>query len=199
VLAPRPGRATVAAVPPTGTLQVAQRRAPLGTLIERVDGLPLGSAQGAVLNVTGADVDERFSPGSYVDLTDAEALSRPPFDLLPAGKVLSLPDPALAAFGGIDDARHLRQIVIRNRVRHDETSGLLFDVSHLAALVGAAGRPPALSDTTPLVTALRETWTTTDGAATFTSATAAHQFARYAATQAVCATDAADPVDLAAV
>jgi hypothetical protein len=199
VLAPRPGRAAVAAVPPTGTLQVAQRRAPLGTLIERVDGLPLGGPQGAVLNVTGADVDERFSPGSYVDLTDAEALSRPPFDLLPAGKVLLLADPAPADFGGVDDKRHLRQIVIRNRIRHDETSGLLFDVSHLSALVDAAGKPPALSDTTPLVTVLSETWTTTDGAATFTSATAAHQFARYAATQAVCATDAANPVDLVAI
>ena len=51
--------------------------------------------RGCVITNGGPDVTERFSPGSYVNLTDAEALNRPPFDLLPSGRVLSLPDPAL--------------------------------------------------------------------------------------------------------
>ena len=46
VLAPRPRAGGLAAVPPTGTLQVQQRRAPLGLVIERVDGRPLAVAAG---------------------------------------------------------------------------------------------------------------------------------------------------------
>jgi hypothetical protein len=49
------------------------------------------------------------------------------------------------------------------------------------------------------VTATRETWTATGTAEVFTSATAAHQFARYHAGVALAATDAATPVDLAGV
>jgi hypothetical protein len=56
-----------------------------------------------------------------------------------------------------------------------------------------------LSDPTGLITAGLETWTTVDGAETFTSATAAHQFARYHATPALAAMDVAAPLDLAAV
>ena len=62
-----------------------------------------------------ADVTERFSPGSYVTLTDAEALNRPPFDVLACGRVLSLADPALSE-GQIDDARQVKQIVIIGQV-----------------------------------------------------------------------------------
>ena len=97
VLKPRTAAAGLAAVPPTGTLQVAQRRAPLGFLIDRVDGRPLGAAQGVKVTGGTRDVLERFGPGTYVNLTDSEALNRPPFDLLPAGRVLSLADPGLAA------------------------------------------------------------------------------------------------------
>jgi hypothetical protein len=202
VLDPRPGRAGIAAVPPTGTLQVEQRRAPLGLLIERVDGRPLAGRQGVRVSGGGADVTERFSPGSYVNLTDAEALNRPPFDVLAAGTVLSLTDPPLDSFPNTPDTRPVRQIVIRAKVRRPEGVGAPLPLGHLfalAALTEAAGKPPALSDPTGLITAGLETWTTVDGAETFTSATAAHQFARYHATTALAAMDVAAPLDLAAV
>ena len=203
VLHPRPGRDGVAAVPPTGTLRVEQTRAPLGLLIERVDGRPLGGPQGVKVLTPGNDVSERFSPGSYMDLTAAEALNRPPFDLLASGRVLSLPDPPLTSFPSTDDNRTMRQIVIKGSHRMPEGALLalnqMFDLSHMAALTDAARRPPALSDPSPLITADQETWKTTAGAATFTSATAAHQFARYNGTVAVAAEDAKAPVSLAGV
>jgi hypothetical protein len=97
----------------------------------------------------------------------------------------------------------MRQIVIKGSHRMPEGALLalnqMFDLSHMAALTDAARRPPALSDPSPLITAGQETWTTTAGAATFTSATAAHQFARYNGTVAVAAEDAKAPVSLAGV
>ena len=198
LLRPRPGDGTRAAVPPTGSLQVEQRRAPLGLLVERVDSRPLDGAQGVRVVTGGADVTDRFAPGSYITLTDSEALNRPPFDLLPAGRVLSPPDPDLTSFPHRNDERTVRQIVISNGRRIDSHASR-FDLSLLAALTVAAGRPPALSDHSPAVTARQETWSTPEKGQVFDSATAAHQFARYHATVAVAAADAADPVDLAGV
>jgi hypothetical protein len=198
VLDPRPGDGTRAAVPPTGELQVEQRRAPLGLLVERIDGRPLDGPQGVRVTTAGTDVDERFSPGSYVKLTDSEALSKPPFDLLPAGRVLTLADPALSTFLPVVDNRTVKQIVISSGVR-SEFSGLFFTIGHIAALTDAAGKPPALSDASKIVVANQETWTTPGGGQVFTSATAAHQFARYNATVAVASADAAAPVDLSGV
>jgi hypothetical protein len=199
VLKPRPGRDTVAAVPPTGTLRVEQRRAPLGVLIERVDGRPLDGHQGVIVQTPGTDATERFSPGSYANLTDAEALNRPPFDVLASGRVLSLPDPPLTAFANTPEDRHVHQIVIREKHRADAVAGVLFDLSHMAAITAAARRPPALSDASPLVTTLQEAWTTASGADAFTSATAAHQFARYHGTVAVTVSDVKAPVSLMGV
>jgi hypothetical protein len=199
VLNPRPGPADVAALPPTGTLRVEQRRAPLGLLIERVDGRPLDGAQGVTVTTPGSDVTERFSPGSYVTLTDAEALNRPPFDVLASGRVLSLTDPD--PVGKLLDARTVRQIVISSGTRN-EGPGVLLETTAMAAMAAmtdAARQPPVLSDTTPLVTAQAEEWTTVAGGPSFTSATAAHQFARYHDTLAVPAVDAAAPVSLAGV
>lgn len=199
VLNPRPGPPGMAAVPPTGTLRVAQRRAPLGLLVERVDGRPLEGPQGVIVTTPGNDVTERFSPGSYVTLTDAEALNRPPFDVLAAGRELSLTDPP--PVGALPDGRAVRQIVISSGATA-EIAGLRLEVSALAAMAAmteAARRPPALSDTSALVTAQPEEWTTVAGGTSFTSATAAHQFARYHDTLAVPAVDAAAPVSLVGV
>ena len=198
VLSPRPRPGLFAAVPPTGTLQVQQRRAPLGFVIERVDGRPLSTPQGVRITTGTSDVTERFSPGSYTTLTDSEALNRPPFDVLVAGRVLSLAD-APPSDDKIPDPRKVDQIVIRggNEVGSGRAPrGSLVDV---VALVTAAGRPPALSDPTPLVTALQEEWQATSTTAGFASATAAHQFVRYKKGIAQPAADAAAPVSLAGV
>jgi hypothetical protein len=199
VLQPRAAGGALATVPPTGTLRVSQRRAPLGLLIDRVDGRPLGDRQGVTVSGGTRDVTERFSPGSYITLTDSEALSRPPFDVLPSGKVLSLADPALDANLTKDDRTVEQIVILGGKIVRNDPDGVRTSLAHIAALVAAAGRPPALSDGSPLVTAGSETWTATGTAQTFTSATAAHQFVRYHSGVALAATDAAAPVELAGV
>ena len=195
VLNPRPADSSYAAVPPTGTLRVEQRRAPLGLLVERIDGRPLDGEQGVAVTTPGADVTMRFSPGSYVTLTDAEAVNRPPFEELPAGRELSLADPA--PFDGVPETRKVQQIIISGGHRH-EVVGEVLALGHMAALTDAARRPPATSSQAPMVTVQTEAWTTVSGG-TFASATAAHQFARYHDTVALAVPDAAAPVSLAGV
>lgn len=207
VLDPRPTRPKVTAVPPTGTLRFEQRRAPLGLLIERVDGRPLDGAQGCVVQGGGPDVTDRFSPGSYVNLSGSEALNRPPFDTLPSGRVLGLADPTLDAFPHLDDPRHVRQIVVK--VHPDGTNEVIdgkgkhLDLTHIAALTTAARLAPATSDRPPLVTALPEPWVVAAPSGIqgdLASATAAYQEARHGVVRGV-AVPMADvgAIDLAGV
>jgi hypothetical protein len=198
VLSPRPSAAGLAAIPPTGTLRVAQRRAPLGLLIDRVDGRPLAGPQGVKMTNGDSAVTERFSPGTYITLSSAEALNRPPFDVLEAGRVFSPADPPLSQ-SKIDDPREILQIVIKNQIPSGSLSARIGNLSAMSALVTAAGKPPALSNVAPLVTATQEVWTATGAPGTFASATAAHQFVRYQSGIAQPAADAAAPLDLAGV
>lgn len=201
VLAPRGARPGVAAVPPTGTLKWSQRRAPLDFPVDRVDGVPLGSPQGVRVTTPGSGVPESFSPGSYCDLTTAEALSRPPFDILNAGVRLSNGAPVQSAIR--IDNRQVDVIVILgpDPIR---LAGVLFDLSGLAALVSASQAPAALSDTSPAIGATRESWAmVTPGSVSdgFASATAAHQFARANGPQSVAmaSADAAAALDLSGI
>ena len=197
VLKPGPTRPGVAAVPPTGTLRVEQRRAPLGVLVERVDGAALDHHQGVVFQSPGTDLTDRFSPGSYIALTDAEAVNRPPFDVLTSGRELAPPDPP--PVDALPDTRKVRQIVINTgapKLRH-EIEGQPVLIAAMAQMTGAARRPAALSDTTPLVTASPEQWTAVADGTSHGSATAAHQHARYHGGVAVAGADAADPVSMA--
>ena len=198
VLSPRPRAGGLASLPPTGTLQVEQRRAPLGQKIERLDGRPLPSPQGVTITNGTADVTDRFSPGSYITLTDSEALNRPPFDVLASGRVLSLVDPELSE-GKIDDPRAVRQIIIRDGGVVGEDDGLWASLVDVVALVIAARRAPALSDTKPLITATQEEWHATSTPTVFASATAAHQFVRYGTGVAQAAADAAAPLSMVGV
>ena len=198
VLAPQLRPGGFAAVPPTGTLQVQQRRAPLGLMIERVDGRPLSSPQGVKITSGTTDVTERFSPGSYITLTGSEALNRPPFDLLAAGRVISPADADLSE-GTLPDPRTVAQIVIRYGVMSVEGEGQPVGLAAASTLVIAAGQLPALSNTTALVTAKQEEWMATSATTTFTSASAAHQFVRYNKGVAQAAAEAAAPLDLTAV
>jgi hypothetical protein len=117
--------------------------------------------------------------------------------VLPAGRVVTLTDPALNSFPTQVDKRKVRQIVIKDNSQFPEQIGAVLNLAHIAGLTEAAGKPPALSNNSPMVTANREAWTA--GAASFGSATAAHQAARYGGGIALAAADAADPVNLAGV
>jgi hypothetical protein len=201
VLDPRGARPGIAAVPPTGILKWSQRRAPLGFPIDRVDGLPLGSAQGVKVTTPGDEVPESFAPGSYCNLTQAEKLNRPPFDILSAGVMLATGAPVESP--PLVDNRDVDVIVI---LGPDTTwlKGVAFNLGGLSALVTASQRPPALSDASPLIKASRETWATVGSAGTVDglgSATAAHQFARTRGDHAVAvaSADAKAPLDLSGI
>jgi Family of unknown function (DUF6603) len=199
VLSPRPSASSFAAIPPTGTLQVAQHRAPLGSLIDRLDGRPLAGPQGVKITNGTQDVLDRFSPGSYITLSSAEALNRPPFDLLASGCVLSVADGKLSE-SEIPDKRQVRQIVIiGGKVIDDKEGGTSGSLLAAVLLIDAAYKPPALSNATPLITAKQELWTATSTPDKFASATAAHQFVRYHSGIAQASADAAAPLNLAGV
>jgi hypothetical protein len=200
VLHPGPAPAGgVTLVPPAGTLRWDQRRAPLGLHIDRVDGQPLDHPQGVTVTTAGRAVSERFATGSYRTLTSSEALNQPSFDLLQSGIVLAAtgkgPGPSK-----VDD-RTVSVIVILPEQPWAFPGGVAFDLSAMAAIVAASRRPPALSDSTPLLVARPEQWTTwSPGGAgpVATSATAAFASAG-GSTAAIAVADAAAPVNLAAV
>lgn len=196
-LAPRSLPASSIALAPTGTLRWAQRRAPLGFHLDRVDGQPLPAPAGARLATpTTAPVEERFAPGTYCNMTQAEALNRPTFDVHDAGGILSSPPSSAPA--GTDDDRAVDLITILGGPPSFKGSGIHVDVSLTTALVRGARLPPTLSDPTPQLVAGHESWVVLGGPAA-TSATAAHQEARQSGSVAVAAADAANPVDLSAL
>jgi hypothetical protein len=199
LLSPRTVDSPRIALPPTGTLRWSQRRAPLNLHLDRVDGQPLTAPAGATLatTITGP-VQERFAPGTYCNLTQAEALNRPTFDVHDAGGVLAPAAPAVTPLQK-DDTRQVQVITILGGVKGGPNPANHIDLARTAALVSAARRPPALSNPVPHITANREQWTIVAGgrpAPVFDSATAAHQTARITAGVAVAALDASNPVDL---
>jgi hypothetical protein len=146
-------------------------------------------------------VEERFAPGTYCNLTQAEALNRPTFDVHDAGGVLASPP---AAKGPTRlDMRQVQVItILDNAVKSPARAAGGIDLSATAALIGAARRPPKLSDAPPSISTGRERWTTVSGprpAPVLGSATAAHQDARVNGGVAVAERDAANPVDLSAL
>ena len=76
-----------AVVAPLSGLGWSQHRVPFDLPLDRVDGTPLGATQtlrASAPGQTGVEKD-RFSPGSYITLTQAQALASPTYDLLPSG------------------------------------------------------------------------------------------------------------------
>jgi hypothetical protein len=198
ILAPRALRTDVAAVPPTGTLEWAQHRAPLGFPIDRVDGLPLPARKGVRVTTAGGAVKDKFAPGNYCNLTSAEQLNRPPFDLLDAG--LLLDSGASISSAALPDNRTVDVVILPDSP--PAWIGQPVDLSAISDLVNGSQRPPALGDETPLIQAQSEVWTTVPRTAfaSYASATAAHAFAKGNMTGgAVPMTEFNAPVDLAGV
>jgi hypothetical protein len=98
------------------------------------------------------------------------------------------------------DDRRVKQIVISDgQVRPTGGApGALLDLHEMALLREASRRPPAVSDISPMLTARPETWMAWTPVALhgFSSASAAHQFARHHDTVAVTEPDFESPVSL---
>lgn len=203
VFRPLPVPPKVALVYPRGGVAWQQKRVPLDVPIDRADGAPLGSNQRVTASVPNqtSGLDDLFAPGSFITLSQAEALNRPPFDQLPAGVVSA---------GGADLlGKALPQTMkpqVFRKVRDEGWSTLgRLGVSALdlpgvlSGMVAARDATPATATRTLLITVLPEVWATSDGAG-HGSATAAHQAARINPDPAVFATakpDLGSPVVLA--
>jgi hypothetical protein len=88
---PRPRAATAPPiVSPLGQLRWMQKRVPFDTTLDRLEGQPLAAQQSVVAECTlsKGTVPDWFAPGSFTNLSEAEALNRPGFERLDAGLLL---------------------------------------------------------------------------------------------------------------
>ena len=181
VLAPLPVPPKLALVLPRGGVVWQQKRVPLDIPIDRLDGAPLGSNQKVTASVPHqtSGVGDLFAPGSFITLSQAEALNRPAFEQLPAGVVSA---------GGADLTGGARPQTTKPQVfRKVRGESLLFIgifagvalelPGILMAMVAARDATPVLATTTPQVGVGAETWVSTHDGAAHDSATAAHQAA----------------------
>jgi hypothetical protein len=198
---PRPqrddGKALVA---PLGELAWSQRRAPLGIVLERLEGAPLGSKQGVRFTAPAQQRPERalFSPGSFVTLNGAEALNRPSFEELEAGAVLSWGAASPPGRPQPEDIEVYK--ALGSSAKAEAVSGshlFLLAPPHVLDLLGDRLLPAAVSSLAPRVVVTgAEPWGTT-AAGEYDSATAAHQAVRHeGGGVALAATDLGRPVDL---
>ena len=203
LIALTPAPATdVALVSPLGTIVFSQRIAPLDLPLERFGGIRLNQPTTAAIAPTspgitkGAVEPDYFAPGTYLELTVAEALNQPPFDRLDAGFELTFA--AAAALPAKLEVEY--QNYYRGRPLFAKGVLLHFD-NGVLGLMGGRRAAPDVTDRSALVTVKDEPWVTRDagGVATAaTSRTAAHVAVRYG--NASVALPAADtPVSMAAV
>ena len=195
VLAPLPVPPKLALVQPRGGVVWQQKRVPLAIPIDRLDGAPLGSNQKVTASVPQqtSGVGDLFAPGSFITLTQAEALNRPAFEQLPAG-VVSAGGPDLV---GGSRPQTSKPTVFR-KVRGEVLLAFAFAGTALElpgilmSMVAARDATPVLATTAPQVGVGSETWVSTHDGAAHDSATGAHQAARVSGDRhafAVAATD----------
>lgn len=79
-------------VSPLGHLRWMQKRAPLGMTLDRFEGQPLAAQQRVVASssLSAGAATDWFAPGSFVNLSESEALNRPGFERFDAGMILSV-------------------------------------------------------------------------------------------------------------
>jgi hypothetical protein len=203
IIALNPAPATdVALVSPLGAIVWSQRVAPLNLPLERFGGVRLNQTSTAAVAPTspgitaGAAEPDYFAPGTYMELSVAEAMNQPPFDRLDAGFELDF-GAAAAAGKGLPVAY---QNYYRGRPLPRNGFIVHFD-NGVLGLMGGRRAPPDVTDRSALVTVKDEPWVTRDasGAASpAASRTAAHVAVRHGnASTALPASDA--PVSLAAI
>jgi hypothetical protein len=189
-----PGPVTdMALLSPVGRLIWSQARAPLGTPIQKVDGIPFGSTTvGAggppvpvsrTATVTGVSQKDQtyewFSPGAFRARTNSQALAQSSYEEQLSGVVLGFEQ---ARPDGDDHA-----IEFEERYRTDppnqfapQIGASILIPSILDRAVEGRTSAPRIDDRSALVTVQREQWVTHNGAVSSpaTSETAAHAIAK---------------------
>lgn len=192
----------VALVSPLGTLVFSQRTAPLNLQLERFGGVRLRQPTTAAIAPTSAGVTagaiepDYFAPGTYLELSVAEALNQAPFDRLDAGFEI--------AFGTALAAGSDKHVDYENyyRGRPLSVKGVLFHFDNgVLGLLAGRRAAPDVDDRSALVTVKDEPWVTRDASGAATAAksrTAAHIDVRQGRAQvALPASDT--PISLATI
>jgi hypothetical protein len=159
-LAPASPPADRALVGPTGRLVWTQTTLPLATPLRRVRDVPLASPDEANValadpSVAAEDVpaEEWFSPASFLDLSGADALNRPSFERLQAGRNVRLATERGPA--------HPLTVGVKEFVKPADSSldALLhlFPPGLLLAVAARAAEPTART-TDPRIRLVPETW-----------------------------------------
>jgi hypothetical protein len=199
-MAPR-SNAPRALVAPQGQLIWRQKRAPLNVMVERLEGAPLARHQAVIIESAQASgaTQDWFSPGTYVNLSESEAINRSAFDRLDAGVQLGF------GFQKSVPVLHPVEIVtfrLPEPAAQPPLDLLFFPAILLDAITGrrAPGRVFAAA---PLIGVRDEGWTVrgSDGSviADGVRQTDAHQRARAVSAIALPALDASDSIDLGGI
>jgi hypothetical protein len=195
-----------AVVNPTGSLEWSQRRVPLQTPVDRLDGRPLGSTQ-TVSGRVGTSSEytrDRFAPGSFITLTAAQALAAPAFDLLPGGMRGTLSGVSNGnTADGVSDPQVMKKVAdVPDRPLVDAGSGSGFAFAAvLLAMVGDRDRDATVADRQARVTLTEPSWVATSTVAgveesAHASATQAVQAALSTHGMALSAADHSRPIAL---
>ena len=115
-------------VSPLGALQWTQKRAPFDVILDRFEGQPLPAQQSVVVESPQAagKVDDWFAPGSFVNLSESEALHRPAFERLESGVQIG--------FGALNGSAALRHDVTVIEVRLPQPPRFHVDALLFAAI-----------------------------------------------------------------
>ena len=193
---------------PLADLTWTQTLVPLDLPVVRAGGKRLAGQQalhitvsaGAV-DVTGADHQDWFAPGTFLDVTNSDALNLPPFEHLKAGARLAVKD--VTPEPGQDAT--LSYVVFRRRrldgwLAHADGLHVGVQAQVLGAL-GASGAAPTVGPKPTLVSVRDEGWATVSpGAPAATpQPSAAHAFVAGQATGAMVLPAADAPIALGAL
>jgi hypothetical protein len=200
-----PGRVAPpnALVAPQGQLIWRQKRAPLNVPVERLEGVPLSRPQAVVAEsqATRGATQDWFSPGTFINLSESEALNRPPFERLDAG--VQLGGFEFSTSGSVTHRVEVETIRVPEQIRRNVET-LLFPAVLLDAILERLG-PGRVLFALPII-GMRypwEPWTLLgwDGAvlASGLSQTDAHQRARAQGATALPALDARETINLGGI
>jgi hypothetical protein len=157
VLRPLPANATI--VPAANRIVWVQRQAPLGLLLQRIQGAPLANAQSVdASSIDAAPELDWFAPGSFAELSTSQALTRRAFERLPGG--LRIGGGSAADGPSQQQTLTIKQIRLPAKARSVRTPEA-FPSWILKAAAASTGRPQS-RPIVPAVSVSAERWSVAD-------------------------------------
>jgi hypothetical protein len=175
-LAAPPAGTTVTS--PAGQLVWVQRQAPLGLLLQRIQGTPLATPQtvDATSGVAAIPELDWFAPGSFADLTDDQALTQRAFERLAGGL-------RFGAGAAADGPAQQRTLTIK-QIRLPAKTQIIRTPTAFPVWVVGAGSASSTGQVAPAISVAEERWNVTDvvsgAVAIGLSSAQAHQLSKLA-------------------